>query len=196
MMSGFITLLLVGILVSTSLVILVSQDWRWSIGALSLQYLAVMILVTQHWPLGLAVVKLVAGWMAGAVLGLSQLGQEVTEEEPGLRTGRIFRLLAAGMVLLIAFSAAPKVSAWLPGVGIATLQGGLTLIGIGLLQLGMTARPFRVTLGLLTVLAGFEVLYAAVELSVLVAGLLAAVTLGLALAGSYLMGASFPKEPA
>ncbi|MDD5370063.1 MAG: hypothetical protein PHQ40_13340 [Anaerolineaceae bacterium] len=196
MIPGLISALLVGVLVVTSLVILISQDWRWSIGALSLQYLVVMILVMQHWPLGLAVVKLVAGWMAGAVLGLSQIGERVMEEESGLRTGRIFRLLAAGMVLLIAFSVAPKVSAWLPGIDITTLQGGLTLIGIGLLQLGMTARPFRVTLGLLTVLAGFEVLYAAVEFSVLVAGLLAAVTLGLALAGSYLMGLNGPEEPA
>jgi hydrogenase-4 membrane subunit HyfE len=194
-MPELVALLIVGLLIATSLVILITQDWRWSIGALSLQYLAIMVLVTQHWPLGLAVVKLVAGWMAGAVLGLSQLGQNAGEEEPGLRTGRIFRLLAAGMVLLIVFSVAPKVSAWLPGVGLSTLQGGLTLIGIGLLQLGMTARPFRVTLGLLTVLAGFEVLYAAVELSVLVAGLLAAVTLGLALAGSYLMGLTVPEEP-
>jgi hydrogenase-4 membrane subunit HyfE len=193
-MPEIISFLLVGLMVATSLVILIARDWRWSIGALSLQYLLVMVLVTQHWPLGLAVVKLVAGWMAGAVLGLSQLGQNATEEEPGLRTGRIFRLLAAGMVLLIVFSVAPKVSAWLPGVEIATLQGGLTLIGVGLLQLGMTARPFRVTLGLLTVLAGFEILYAAVELSVLVAGLLAAVTLGLALVGSYLMGLSTSEE--
>jgi len=58
---------------------------------------------------------------------------------------------------------------------------------LGLLHLGLTSSALRVTLGLLTVLAGFEILYAAVETSVLVAGLLAAVSLGLALAGAYLL---------
>ena len=42
----------------------------------------------------------------------------------------------------------------------------------------------------MTVLAGFELLYATVEGSVLVAGLLAVINLGLALVGSYLMIAS------
>lgn len=41
-------------------------------------------------------------------------------------------------------------------------------------------------MGLLTTISGFELMYAAVENSVLVAGLLAVVTLGLALVGAYL----------
>jgi hypothetical protein len=44
-----------------------------------------------------------------------------------------------------------------------------------------------VTLGLLTVLGGFEIFYAAVEDSTLVTGLLAGVDLGLALLGAYLI---------
>ena len=42
-------------------------------------------------------------------------------------------------------------------------------------------------IGLLTTLSGFELIYAAVENSVLVTGLLAVVTLGLALVGAYLL---------
>jgi hypothetical protein len=67
-------------------------------------------------------------------------------------------------------------------------------MGVGLLHLGMTTRPFRVIIGLLTVLAGFEILYAAVESSVLVAGLLAAINLGLALLGSYFLSIAAPEE--
>jgi hypothetical protein len=58
---------------------------------------------------------------------------------------------------------------------------------MGLLQLGMTTHPLRVVLGLLTLLSGFEILYAAVEVSVLVTGLLALINLGMALVGSYLV---------
>jgi hypothetical protein len=56
-----------------------------------------------------------------------------------------------------------------------------------LLQLGITLHPIRVILGLLTTLTGFEILYSTIENSILVSGLLAVVTLGLALTGSYLL---------
>jgi hypothetical protein len=72
--------------------------------------------------------------------------------------------------------------------------GGLLLAGMGLLHLGVTDQILRVTIGLMTVLAGFEIIYAAVENSVLVAALLAIINLGLALAGSYLMIASNAPE--
>jgi len=45
----------------------------------------------------------------------------------------------------------------------------------------------RGSLGLLTVLGGFEVLYAVVETSILVTGLLAMANLGIALVGAYLL---------
>jgi hypothetical protein len=63
------------------------------------------------------------------------------------------------------------------------------------LQLGINSGVLRVIVALLTVLAGFEVLYAALEGSILVAALLAVVNLGLGLAGAYLLNASTPEEP-
>jgi hypothetical protein len=68
------------------------------------------------------------------------------------------------------------------------------LFGLGLLQLGLTEKPLGVTLGLLTVLSGFEILYAVVESSTLVSGLLACVHLGLALAGGYLLAGETVSE--
>jgi hypothetical protein len=46
----------------------------------------------------------------------------------------------------------------------------------------------------LTLLSGFEILYATVETSILLAGLLTVVNLGLALAGAYLMTATPSEE--
>ena len=77
---------------------------------------------------------------------------------------------------------------------IAVTSGSLLLIGMGLLHLGITVSILRVTIGLMTVLSGFEILYSAVEGSVLVAALLAIINLGLALTGSYLMIASAASE--
>ena len=48
----------------TSLTLLVIRDWRWSILLLTVQYLAVFLLVAVNWPFQMAVVKLVAGWLA------------------------------------------------------------------------------------------------------------------------------------
>ncbi len=174
------------ILTISSLLLLLSQNWRWSILALAAQYVAVFWLVALIWPYGLASVKLVAGWMAGAVLGASQPAPEQVEDPYTGSSAFIFRLLAATFVWILIFSTVPAIVALFP-IPVPVVQGALLLIGMGLIHLGMTTRPLRVLLGLLTVLSGFEILYAAVEQSVLVAGLMAVVTLGLALVGAYLL---------
>ncbi|MDH5605667.1 MAG: hypothetical protein OEY93_02155, partial [Anaerolineae bacterium] len=55
----------------SSSTMLVARNWRWLISALGLQYLAVYILVSGPWPIELAAVKLVAGWMAASILGMT-----------------------------------------------------------------------------------------------------------------------------
>jgi hypothetical protein len=172
----------------TGIILLVSPDWRVSIAALAAQYIGVFVLVAMSWPLEMAIVKLVTGWMVCAVLALAKTGAPGRYiEEQSTIMNVIFRLLAAGLVGLVVASTAPRISVWVPEITIEQLLGGWVLIGLGLLHLGLTSSGLRVILGLLTVLAGFEIIYAAVETSVLVAGLLAAVSLGLALVGAYLL---------
>lgn len=176
------------LLAITTLFLLFSQNWRWSIIALAVQYLAVFALVVPIWSLGLAAVKLVAGWMAGAVLGFSQPNPELVEDlQPG-GAGFVFRFLVAVLVWLLVFTITPVMVDMVP-LPFPLVSGAVLLIGMGLVHLGMTTRPLRVLIGLLTTLSGFELLYAAVEKSVMVAGLLALVTLGLALVGAYLLDA-------
>lgn len=181
-----LSMLAVIVLVMTSLFLLLSQNWRWSIIALAIQYIAVFALVIQVWPFGLAAVKLVAGWMAGAVLGASQPAAELVEDPQSPGSAFTFRFLVAVLVWVLAFTATPAIVGLVP-LPASLVMGAIVLIGMGLVHLGMTTRPLRVLLGLLTTLSGFELLYAAVESSVLVAGLLAVVTLGLALVGAYLL---------
>lgn len=193
-MLSILAVVLLGI---TSLFLLVSRDWRWTIAALVLQYTGVTILVANNWPMGMALVKLVVGWMASVALGLTQSGQKQDlAEERSWPSSRLFRLLAGGLMMLIISTLASKGQGWLPGAAPTQVWGSFILIGIGLLLLGMTAKPVRVVIGLLTVLSGFEVIYAVVESSVLVAGLLAAVNLGLALTGAYLLTSSTPEGDA
>jgi hypothetical protein len=199
------------LLLITSFTLLSQLEWRWSLLALYIQYLGVFILVAAEWPTTMAASRLVAGWIAGAVIGMAliSLPESIRALETGkatslpqgnrnipqdLLTGRLFRLLAAVLVILIVLSLLNNVIVWMPGLNVGQALGGLTLIGMGLLQLGFTARTFHTILGLFTLLSGFQILYAAVETSALVAGLLAAVDLGLALVGAYLLISSQMEE--
>jgi hypothetical protein len=199
------------LLLITSFTLLSKPDWRWSLLALYLQYLGVFILVASAWPTAMAASRLVAGWIAGAVIlmAIVSLPEGVRVLETGknpelppgnrkipqdLLTGRLFRLLAAALVVLIVLSSFNTVIQWTPGLSPGQALGGLILIGMGLLQLGFTARTFHTILGLLTLLSGFQIIYSAVEKSALVAGLLAVVDLGLALVGAYLLISSQMDE--
>jgi hypothetical protein len=181
------------IILAASSGLLISRDWRWSLGLLAVQYLGSFWLVTRHWPLGMAAVKLVTGWMAIAALAMTllALSQKDQVEEQFMPQGIPFRLFASGVVVLVVSAASPRIEAATPGLGLPVIAGSLLPIGMGLLLLGSTSDIFRVILGLITMLTGFETLYAAVEGSVLVAGLLAIVDLGLALVGAYLINNSY-----
>lgn len=185
------------VIVITSAGLLFVRDWRWSIIVLAVQYLAMFVLTLQHWPIGMASVKVVAGWMSAAILGMTRSGlsDDMEIDEPTLLHGRLFQLFATATVVLITAVVTPTVDTIMADAGYPVTNGSLLLIGMGLLHLGITSYELRVVIGLMTVLSGFEILYATVEGSVLVAALLAVINLGLALVGSYLLIASNAKEP-
>ena len=184
------------LMVITSAGLLFVRDWRWTIILLAVQYMGMFMLTLQHWPIGMASVKVVAGWMSAAILGMTRSG--LSDESLGGENisahGRPFHLFTAATVVLIVAVVTPSVDTIMADAGFPVTSGGLLLIGMGLLHLGITARILRVTIGLMTVLSGFEILYSTVEGSVLVAALLAVINLGLALVGSYLLIASNTQE--
>ncbi len=178
-------------LIVSSLALFISRDWRWNIAALGLQYLGVFMMVANSWSPDLAVVKLVAGWMAASILGVSRVNAiDVEQPEMAWPSGRFFRVMTTLLALLAVLSFAPSIESFAPALDLPQVWGGAFLIAMGLLNLGFTVRPLRSVLGMLTVLSGFEIMYAAVESAILVAGLLATVTLGIAMVGAYLLTAA------
>src|SRR5512147_907026 len=99
------------VIVITSTGLLLTRDWRWSIVLLAVQYLGMFVLTLQHWPLGMASVKVVAGWMSAAILGMTRSGlsAEDSADTSILPRGRLFRLFAAAMILLIVATITPTV---------------------------------------------------------------------------------------
>ncbi len=191
----------------TSIMLLLIVDWRVNLVAQAMEYLGVFILIALSWPLAMAVSQLVAGWMAGAVLGIAIASLKELQgsgaRAPNLDAGRrpriiprlriraetIFQLCAAALVFLVIASLVPRLAGFFGGTRIELVWGCLILAGMAILKLGFSARPFPLVIGLLTFLSGFTILYAAVEISSLVAGLLAGVELSLALVGAYLVTA-------
>ncbi|WKZ39668.1 MAG: hypothetical protein QY328_15510 [Anaerolineales bacterium] len=198
MVIDIISWVAVALILATATTILISQDWRISLAALALQYLAAFWLVTRHLPLAMGSVKLIAGWMVVATLGMTRLSLSTLDnqmEDTFWFRGRWFRIILMGIVGLIATGSSMQIEAVIPGLGLPVIAGSMILIGAGVVHLGVTSDLLRVTLGLLTLLAGFEILYAALESAILVTGLLAVVNLGLGILGSYLLIAgSFPLE--
>ena len=194
-MPAFLSWIVIILLIVTSIGILLAHQWRWVIIFLGAQYIGMFILTMQHWPVGMAAVKIMAGWMSAAILSITRSNLDEDEQPQNtLPQGRFFRLIAAIIVVFIAFSGAPLADSMMADAGMTVASGSLLLIGMGLLHLGVTDQILRVTVGLMTVLAGFEILYASVESSLIVAALLAIINLGLALVGSYLMIAYNARE--
>lgn len=194
------------ILVSiTAVGILITQSTTWLVLFLAMQTVGVFLLVSEHWPVSMALSILIAGWISAVVIGWVIFSphpvegmidrekiQNRADSKISLIYGKtvsavLFRLLAAVLIGFTIVSASPKITSWITNITITTALGGMILIGLGLLQLGLSNQPIRVVVGLLTILSGFEILYSVVEISALIVGLLNLVTMSLAVLGAYFL---------
>jgi hypothetical protein len=175
-------------LVMTSTLLLLSDEIRLNIAVIGFQYLAVFTIVASAWPVDLAAVKLVAGWLSVSILGISRLDSAQPQDKRTLLVPEWkFRLFSTALVALVAASVAPGVQNLIPDAEFTVVGPALFLIGMGLLHNALTRFPTQALLGILTSLSGFEIIYSLVEVSALVAGLLAVVNLGIAFVGAYLL---------
>jgi len=167
---------------------MLSRDWRWNIGFLGTQYLSMFWFVQAIWPFNLAVIKLISGVIVCLALATSQKSSaSFANPETSWPQGYLFRILAAALIVLATLAITSPTSNWLGIDNPLGTWASLLLMGIGLLQLGITIQPLRVIIALLTLISGFEIMYAFVESSALVAAMLVLIILGLSLVGTYLL---------
>jgi MFS family permease len=185
----------------TALIIFLTSDWRLSLTALLMQYVLVGLILTRFIQPEVALVKILVGVLVVPILYLSAR-QMQTAEEPGTREEnglqflglqlgwdagplgfplRLFAVLLVllGLVRLLSVYRLPVVST---NVALVTLWLG----SMGLIGLIVSGGPLRVALALLTILAGFDLVYAILEPSLAMVGFFGALTLLAALAFSYL----------
>jgi len=173
-----IAVIAVLLLVITTTVLLVINQWRWMSIAWVFQVFSIFWLTTLSWSIAESVVKLLGGWITIAIVSSAHPDSILENEKESISTGFGFRFLIAGMIWLFTFSIAPTIQT-LAQTRIEIVWGGMLLFTSGLLQIGLAKNFIRTIIGLITFISGFEVMYASIESSVLVSGLLVFITIGL-----------------
>lgn len=179
----------IGVIV-TGILLLISDRRMSILIVLAVQYLFAALLVWATLSLQVAAARLVTGSVVTAILGLAVrsvgLGTRFNRSRI-LPSGRAFRLISALLITVAAIGIARG-----PWVDVLELPqvvslGTLVMAGLGLLQVGLFDAPLRVGVGLLTILAGFEIAYGIIEPSLAIIALFAFVNIGIALVTSYLV---------
>ena len=185
----------------TALFIALSSDWRLSLLALLVQYVLAGLTLTRFIRPEVAVVKILVGTLTVLIFYLTALHvhgprriQESEEEQPhalrrwlgwdGGPMGLVLRLLAVLLVVLALIQLFGELR--LPLVSTDIAFAAIWLASMGILGLVLGGGPLRVAPAALTILTGFDLLYATLEPSLAAVGLIGALTLLSALAFSYL----------
>ena len=180
----------------TAAVVSIVIEWRLAMFSMLTQYLFLSLLLNTELPGGLAMVKLVAGYMGCLILywtarQVELALQTIPDGRAWFVTNRAiypmglpFRILTLLFVILVLMPLPEYLSfiAFPP----AFLVPSLWLVTMGLLTIILTRDPLKTGMGLLTFQNGIELLYSLVDPGVVVIGLLGICTILVGLVASYL----------
>lgn len=164
--------------------ILVGRTWQYRAAGLAIVNLIAFILILQIWPLALASVKLISGWISVILISSSQITGQPTNELLTLRSAVIFRFLITLLVWIVITAAANSFNEWLP-ISYTSLYIGLVIIAAGLIFASISQEMFDVIIGVLIMLVGFDIIYSSLEGSALVTGIYSLIVIFIALLNTY-----------
>jgi hypothetical protein len=170
-------------------IVIVIPETRQRLLVLAVQYLCVAILVSLSIPLRLGIIKLLTGMIVVGILRLSSRKIDSFKDQgsnQGLPTGWIFRILAVLLISTSALGLGGLEFFQLPRIQSVAAASAILLVALGLLQLGLTERPFGIGIGLVTLISGFEIIYSSLEPSLAMMALIAAIHIGIAIVVSIL----------
>ena len=158
------------------------------IPALFIQFVCAAILFSSL-PTALVFAYFVVGICVCGILAVTPAGPGAVERFPptGVPSGTVFRLVAVLLVGLASVALARSVMGSALGVAPGVPDGAGLLIGLGLLQVGLSEEPLRVGAGLMAMIGGFEIGYTTVETAIALHGLIIGVPVLIALVVAYLL---------
>ena len=167
--------------------ILVLEDRRHRLAVLAIIELIGFILIVQIWPIALALVKLISGWMGIALLTFAFIPSDIKKESNEPIPTKIFRLMLGVFGWIIVLTSIQGLNEWLP-ISYTNLFIGLIFFIIGMISLSLGLKTFDIILSLLVFLQGFDIIYSSLEGSALVTAMFAVIIISICLTGSFLEG--------
>jgi len=191
----------------TLITLILLDERRLVIGAFAVQSVLVGLLHTRVLAAQLAGIKMLVGLLAALVLYTTAHQCAALDFAAGAQPGaggwrdsavlrRLpFRVFAAILAMVLGAQLYARMTPALPGIEGPVLQAAALLVCLGLLSVGLTSEPLKTGCGLLSILQGFGIFYAAVEPALAVIWMMAAVDLAVAVAVSYLARMQPAAEP-
>jgi hypothetical protein len=193
---------MIGLLL-TAAIIFVSADWRVALSALLVQYILVGLALVDTVRLEFVLVRILTGLLVTAILYLSAryipIGTHEKEDEVGphifgLHVGWLagplgfpLRLMASLLVVLLVVRVFQSYTLAAVPMGLALIA--FWMAGMGMLGLVLSGHPLRAAVAVMTFLAGFDLVFAALEPSLALVGFLSTFYLLGALGFAYLIAA-------
>lgn len=191
MLTALTTPALIGLCLA-AFILVTLIDWRINIAALAGLFACAAVLLAQITVWQVVAARLLAGLLIVLILALTGWTTRFGALPPQapvrftVLTGFPFRVMALTLISLAAWYTATQPAFALPGLPPSLNVASYLLMALGLLNLGLSEEPLKVGVGLFMFLDGFQLFYFAIEPSLAIVGLLAAVELSVALVVSYL----------
>jgi len=165
------------------------------IPALFIQFTSAAVLFSSL-PVALVFAYAVVGACVCSILAVTPAGAGAADDprQAGIPSGVSFRVVAVLLVGLASVAMARGLmgSSLPDSPGVA--DGAGLLVGLGLLQVGLSEEPLRVGAGLMAMIGGFEIGYTTVETAIALHGLIIGVPVLIALAVAYLLVSSPARD--
>lgn len=139
-------------------------------------------------PMALVIAYCIVGACVCGILAVTLAREDALGEsrQAGIPSGMWFRVVAVLLVALASMSLARAAIGSGDAVARGVPIGAGLLMGLGLLQVGLSEEPLRVGSGLMSIIGGFEIGYTTVETSIALHGVIIAIPLLIALVMAYL----------
>ena len=146
-------------------------------------FICIFIITVQFNSIWSTLIRLITGLATLLMIFISLSGKNIAFPQYP-RSGLLFRLLGFLLFSMIAVLVSVKAASFL-NFPIDVILAGLLVTFCGILELGISAVPLKVILGILVLYCGFSTIYCSLETSLLVNGLLSAINIALGVVGSY-----------
>ncbi|MCJ7518437.1 MAG: hypothetical protein MUO42_02030 [Anaerolineaceae bacterium] len=168
-------------------IILLLAEWRWRMALLAVVQLIGFILIVQIWPVALASVKLISGWMGVALMSATMASSDNIIQGESQPAAKVFKLMIAAFSWVVIAASIDRLNAWLP-ISYTNLFVGLIFFFCGIFYLSLISEINGIVFGLLIFLAGFDIIYSSLEGSALVTGIYGLIVILISFVSSILQG--------